>query len=164
MARIANRAWRVTLLCALLASGCAHPGFRGALVPASAPDFLPDWIFSESNWVESPSHIPGKFVRDIVIVRFVAGASQKLRQAAVDAVGGRVIGGMPFVGMEGAYYILLPTDPTNDRVFRAINTLESLPQIENALPDIIMTDGFGAVKKARSDVGRAPLEVGSRPH
>jgi hypothetical protein len=113
--------------------------------------------------VENPSHIAGKFVRDIVLIRFVEGTSQELRQAAVDAVGGRVIGGMPFVEMEGAYYIQLPTDPTNERVFRAINTLESLPQIENALPDIIMTDSFGAVKKARSDVGRAPLEVGSRP-
>lgn len=118
------------------------PRVGHAVVPLQAPDHQPQWISDQSNWVKNLRHISSRFVKDIVVVRFRAGASQAERQQAIDRIDGTVIGGMPFVSIEGVYYVRIPPDSTNENVFKAIGVLNSLPQIQNALPYLITDDGY----------------------
>ncbi len=111
-------------------------------VPEHAPDSVPAWLYDAALWVTDTSRYSVPFVRDIVVIRFVAGATQQERQDAVDAVGGTVVGGVPFAGMEGSYYASLAPDSTNQAMFVAIDTLRAMPQVDDAMPSLIITDGF----------------------
>jgi hypothetical protein len=139
----------------LLSTACHHGNIPGqnkldpsqvrgrTVVSMSPPDTMADWVSSSSNWVTNTTQIAGMFVKDLVLIRFVAGATQQQRQEAVDRIGGTVVGGVPFYGgVEGVYYVQLPADPTNERVFAAIDTLNAQPQVENALPDLILDEDF----------------------
>ena len=112
------------------------------LVPETPPDSMAGWVTESANWVTDDAHVTGSFVKDLVVIRFVPGATQQQRQSAIDGIGGTVVGGVPFDGVEGAYYVALPADTTHERLFAAIDTLNTLPQIDNALPDLIVADQF----------------------
>jgi len=114
----------------------------GPPFPATAPDSVPNWLRASSLWVTNTARVTPSFVRDLVLVRFTEGATLAERQAAIDLVGGTVVGGVPFYGMEGVYYVQLPTDSTNERVFTAIATLQGLGQVEDALPDLVSSGEF----------------------
>jgi hypothetical protein len=75
------------------------------------------------------------FPRDLVLVAFKEDASQAERQAAIDCIGGEVIGGEP-VDSGGYYYIRVPSDSTGGGVFAAIAKLDKLRQVAVATPDL----------------------------
>ncbi len=116
------------------------------VVPMSAPDSVPNWLRAPSLWVTNAARVSGRFVRDLVLVRFIQDATQVQRQNAIDLVSGTVVGGVPFEGMEGVYYVQVPPDSTNERVFSAIAALQSLGQVEDALPDLVSSDEFGYLR------------------
>ncbi len=113
-----------------------------SVVPMEAPDSMPDSLLAPSRWVANSARISGQFARDLVLVRFTDGATQMQRQDAIDLINGTIAGGLPFVGMEGVYYVQLPADSTNEAVFSAIATLQGLSQVEDALPELITDDAF----------------------
>lgn len=105
-------------------------------VPAQAPDSLPEQTLARLRWV---SLAPGIRVRqDILIVRFRVGTPQDDRKRAIDAVQGRVIGGIAWGTLEGDYLVLLPTDTTAGNIQGALRILGALPQVESASPDYAM--------------------------
>src|SRR6185437_520341 len=111
----------------------------GATVPSTAPDTVPAGYYSYSNLVQNPDSFPGLFYRDIVSIFFQATASQPQRQAAIDAIGGSVIGGVRFGTTDGLYLVRLPHDSTNNRVFGATDQLRGMSSVAVAGPDAVDT-------------------------
>jgi hypothetical protein len=73
------------------------------------------------------------------------GATQAERQAAIDTIGGVVIGGMAYAN-DGEYYVRIAGDSTGEAVTKASDLLESLPQVYAAWPIIVPTgDEFGGL-------------------
>jgi hypothetical protein len=131
----------------LVIASCGHPTVaRGPLapvttpdtVPATAPDTVPAWIHSNSNIVWESNRSPFPFVKDLVIVLFAPSAPQVQRQAAIDAVHGRVIGGMRLNGVDGFYFVSLPPDSTHARVFEAVIALKAMAGVGAAIPDYLI--------------------------
>ncbi len=111
-------------------------------VPPTAPDFLPDDMHADSSIIEDTEYISGPFLRDVIGVAFMPGATQAERQAAIDMVGGVVIGRMAYAG-DGEYYVRIAGDSTGEAVTKASDLLESLPQVYAAWPIIVpMGDEF----------------------
>ncbi|HET7630866.1 MAG TPA: S8 family serine peptidase [Gemmatimonadaceae bacterium] len=124
----------------------------GGAVPATAPDSEPQRLYDPANRTSDPRWPGAPFMRGIILMRFQTGAGQAERQAAVDSVQGEVVGGLPFGPGEGMYLVQLPPDPTNDRMFAAMRTLNAMPQVSWAVPNQIYvgaatslrpTDGAG---------------------
>jgi hypothetical protein len=65
---------------------------------------------------------------------FVAGATQAQRQAAIDLVGGLVVGGRRRDPDEGRYYIRIEYDAAGHNLCDALDALVALPQVEIASP------------------------------
>jgi hypothetical protein len=115
-------------------------------VPALPPnqymaDSVASEVYSPSNISEGDSVITGPFPRDLLWVWFQDGASQPERQAAIDLIHGKVVGGAP-VRFGGIYYVRIHADGTTGRLQRAIAMLKALPQIRLATVDLsILTSG-----------------------
>ncbi len=74
----------------------------------------------------------GPYPPDVVLISFKPSATLEEKQAALDLVGGRVIG-----GGWGAYYVLVPLDNSaQGAVWTAIDRLVTLPQVLRADPDV----------------------------
>lgn len=101
-------------------------------VPATAPDFMPDWLDADANWLNDTPCF-GKAVGNAVIVTFCATATQEERQAAVDFVGGTVVGGM-YGGPDGSYIIKIADQPSGEALCSSLKALSALPQVEVANP------------------------------
>lgn len=99
-------------------------------VPAVTPDGVPDAIYN-------PADMDKGMLLDIVLVVFTPGSSQVDRQAAVDSVSGMVVGGKRVFGDDGFYFVQIEHDGTSEPLFRAINRLNSLPQVETAAPEFV---------------------------
>jgi hypothetical protein len=110
----------------------------GQLVPSSIlrphctaiamqpPDSSPSWLADDSSYF---TDVP--FAKGVVQVMFRTGTSTAQRQAALDLIGGTVIGGINFDPHEGAYIIRIPGSD-RESLERALTALESLPQVETA--------------------------------
>ena len=61
-------------------------------VPPEAPDTTPAWFNDDTSYTTSPVHL-----KHMIGVTFRTGATQEERQAAIDAVGGKVVGGWRFI-------------------------------------------------------------------
>jgi hypothetical protein len=72
-----------------------------SIVPAEAPDTVPAWVYADSNIVSGSPYVSAPFLRDIIVVTFRPSAPQAERQAAIDLVGGVVVGGTRAPGAEG---------------------------------------------------------------
>lgn len=114
-------------------------------VPAVAPDTAPLGFLDEAN-LTSDARSPNRFVRDVVVVLFRRGTSQEARAAAIAGVSGDVVGGIRMDGVDGMYYVRLPTDPTNDRVFEAIRILQSHPAVAAADLKAVLFDAISYLK------------------
>jgi hypothetical protein len=77
-------------------------------------------------------------VRNVVLVEFKPGATAEDRQAAVDAIDGSVVGGVP-LGVSGLYLIEFPAhrDRSGAPLNRAIVTLRQLPYVKHAIADYV---------------------------
>ncbi len=102
-------------------------GAKQAAVPAMAPDTLPPGLINSLPNVTDAANRTLK--SQIVLVMFRPGTSQSLRQAAVDAVGGQVIGGIRSILGEGLYYLRISTATTASSLHSAFDLLEALPQV-----------------------------------
>jgi hypothetical protein len=98
-----------------------------AEVPAVAPEAIPSWVGDDTSLVADPRAPTLKFTKNVVTVTFKPGTTQQQRAAAIDGVGGIVIGGRRYNDGDGVYVIQLPVpaDSTNDRVFNALQVLRS---------------------------------------
>jgi subtilisin family serine protease len=109
-------------------------------VPAQAPDTIPEGFYDAPNVIlDSPYFtISRRAVKDIVAIRFEATATRDERQAAVDLIGGTVVGGhRPSPIMEGSYFVLISDDGTGMLINAAIDTLSSLPTVATAQPELL---------------------------
>lgn len=110
-----------------------------AVVPALPPESVPARVWADihapRNIVRSSPHWGIPFPRDLLLVMFKEDASQAERQAAVDSIGGEVVGGEP-LGRGGYYYVRIAGDSTGEALFRAIAKLMKLPQIDLASPEL----------------------------
>ena len=103
------------------------PGLAGeAVVPARPPDSIPSWLLADSS-------IGGDgYAKRLVEVLFLATASQAQRQAALRAIRGTVVGGLPLSGGDGYYLVQVPANGIGDQVEEAIRCLMLLPVVQHA--------------------------------
>lgn len=110
-------------------------------VPALAPETVPDWVNDDSSYTRSGR---GSLKRTLVVL-FTLTATQAERQAAVDRVRGRVVGGYGIPGSDGSYLVRVGWDPTEAQLDSLASVLRSLTQVEAA----------GRVRRS-SEGGRRP--------
>src|SRR5215217_3800323 len=108
------------LLCCGLSACCPPASFAPVHpVPASPPSDAPRELWNRENQMQDSTFTSGSFLRDIAAIRFKPGASQRERQAAVDLVGGTVVGGIPWGNGDGYYLVRVPGDGTARPLFEA---------------------------------------------
>ena len=100
-------------------------------VPAVAPDSVPPGWLDDAN-LTTDSRSLSRFVRNVVLALFRPGTSQQARADAIASVSGEVVGGMRMDGVDGVYYVRLPADSTNNRVFDAVRRLQRHPAVRGA--------------------------------
>ena len=98
-------------------------------VPAVAPDAVPSWLSADTSLVTDPRAPNLLFSKNVITVTFKPGTTQQQRSAAISGVAGTVIGGYRLNDVDGVYVVQLTADPTNDRVFDAIDVLTSDPAV-----------------------------------
>ena len=110
--------------------GCARRVSNGPRqqipVPMTPPDSIPPWITADSTLDRDAG-----FTKGVVVVFFHTGATQRQRQAAVDLIGGRVVGDDPIGPGEGYYYLRVAVDG-GAGMQRVVAKLEALPQVQSA--------------------------------
>lgn len=106
----------------------------GNVVPPVAPDTVPAWMKADSSL--SADRL---FTKRIVVVFFRDGTAQAKRQAAIELVGGIVVGGARIFTGDGYYYVRVEDDGTAKQLRRAVAHLSALPQVENASLDYRVT-------------------------
>lgn len=154
----------------LLKAGSGWPGFRGnvdaltigidsvnttfdfeaevagSAVPNSPPDTIASGLLDSLGVVgEAGSATPGWY-KGVAVVVFKTGASRTERQAAIQAVGGTVIGGFPFPAAEGYYFVRI-ADTTLAGIEGTADVLRRLPQVAFAGPAIADTVSKSAYLK-----------------
>lgn len=132
-------------------------------VPAEPPDKVPLDEVEDSrlpdNIVTNDPRIPGRVVRNKLWLLFRDNATPEQRQAAIDLVGGVVIGGRrigtdprgvftkTFSGSANAapgyYYLRIPANPDSGAgpLAAVIRTLALLPQVQHVMPDVVTRPG-----------------------
>lgn len=119
-------------------------------VPADAPMswLVPEdsvaTLFSGPNLIRRHPRMSGPYPRSVVAVVFTETASAEERQAAVNGVGGVVIGG------NGAHYYVLVHEGA-DPVWSAVDALAPLPQVEAASP--VMYNVATAYRRPNNQAG-----------
>jgi hypothetical protein len=114
--QICVTAVRTVLLAALLISCRDAASVDPILGPKRSanelgpPDAMPANLYEDSNLIQNSPELFGSFVKDVVIVLFQPTASQESRDSAVASVGGEVVGGVPFLDIDGAYLVRVPAD------------------------------------------------------
>ena len=121
-------------------------------VPAVAPEAIPSWMGDDTSLVTDPRAPTIKFTKNVVTVTFKPGTTQQQRATVINGVGGIVIGGRRYSDGDGVYVVQLPDDPTNDRVFNALQVLRSDASVAIAYLYWFMN---GAVTYLRPDDGAA---------
>lgn len=100
-------------------------------VPVTAPDTVPAWVHAPRN-LASDTGASYQYYADIILVCFTPDATQTERQAAIDAVGGEVVGGQPMPAGEGFYYVRLNARRRLEPLANAVTKLWSVPQVTAA--------------------------------
>jgi hypothetical protein len=142
------------LAAGIIALSCARPtappltpvDVRNDAVPATAPDFRPATLSDESQLIFTGSNGTVALHRSVLIVLFRSAATQAMRQAAIDSVGGTVIGGARSAGgPDGYYYVSIATDSIASQdsvavaIFAAVQKLRGLTDIRLAIPYYVLT-------------------------
>jgi hypothetical protein len=109
----------------------------GVISDTPASGFLidPDSVaklYSFPNTVLSHPRMNGPYPRSVLTLFFTRDATREDRQSAIDAVGGRVIGGRTVF-----YYVVIPDDGTAEPLWAAIDKLNRLPHVSYADPDLL---------------------------
>ena len=109
-----------------------------SIVPAEAPDSVPAWVYADSNIVSGSPYVSAPFLRDIIVVTFRPSAPQAERQAAIDLVGGVVVGGARAPGAEGDYYVRVATADRGKTLLETAKRLSALSQVLTATLDTVV--------------------------
>jgi hypothetical protein len=117
------------------------------------PDSVPSALFKKLGTVSGKPLLPGVYIRDIVIVDFELGATAAERQAALNAVGGIVVGGQryPENPSHGTYFVRV-TGGTPSSLLRAVTILQDLPQVSFAGPWELTPLDLESSRQARKGV------------
>lgn len=90
-------------------------------------------LYAKERQIWVHPRVAGPYPPDVVHITFRPTATQDEKQAALDIIGGRVIG-----GRSTAYYVLVPLDNSaQGAVWTAIDRLVMLPQVLHADPDVL---------------------------
>jgi hypothetical protein len=108
-------------------------------VPLTPPSGRPAELYHESNVIAGSRLATGPYPRNVVVVVFHRAATQAERQAAIDLVGGEVVGGYP---RSGIYLVKAPDDGTDAPLVSAIEKLSALPQVASADPDFFLSSSY----------------------
>lgn len=103
-------------------------------VPAIPPDTIPLWFGDDSSYT-----LPGGgLLKRVLSVRFGATTTRAQRQAAIDAFGGRVVGGVRLLGNWGYYYVYRAGDTTLAQIEAAEVAMAGQPGVEfaNGVPRV----------------------------
>jgi hypothetical protein len=93
------------------------------------PDSVPKALFDSLGTVNTSKVTEGPFIRDIVVIAFKPHTPLAARRAAIDAVGGTVVGGsVDPVRQDGFYYVRI-SGGTFDALVQAVHTLQGLAQV-----------------------------------
>ncbi|MGH7561578.1 MAG: hypothetical protein ACRENB_11245 [Gemmatimonadales bacterium] len=96
-------------------------------IPAVAPDSTPAWFSHDSSWTAD------RTLKRILTVRFKAGVTLAAKKAALDSVGGLVVGGYHLSNdPDGVYYIYVPRAHTDSLLLVARATLYRQPSVRRA--------------------------------
>jgi hypothetical protein len=96
-----------------------------------APDTVPSWVLEDSSYTT----ISPQYLKHSIGVAFHAQTSQADRQAAVDAIGGEVVGGWRHGDGREGLYVVRVNDEDNEKVLRAMREkLRAMPQVKAAFP------------------------------
>jgi hypothetical protein len=99
---------------------------------------VPAGYYAAANLVRNDARFSFAFFRDVVAVLFSPTATVAQRQAAVDSVGGSVIGGVRLDGVDGFYLIGVLPDSQNDGVLNAAERLNGMAGVRVAMPDFVL--------------------------
>ena len=120
---------------------------------STVADDGPDWINDDSILVERPSWISGTVAKDIVVLSFRAATSPTQRAAIIKRVHGTVAYHDHQYGADGNYYVKVASHPDACGVKQALDVLDSIPEVEVAVPHMPMTisgdGGFSPVSATR---------------
>jgi hypothetical protein len=107
----------------------AHP------ISMAAPEGEPAGMYDDTNLIADVAGLgPGKVVKNIIDMVFVATATQAERQAAVDSINGVAVGGVQVAhNGDGFYLIRIPADSAT-AIGAALQKLRALPQVQLAVP------------------------------
>lgn len=109
-------------------------------VPETVPEGIPAWVYDPANLANDDSpDMAGRFPRDVLLVRFNPGTPLEERQAAIDMVRGRVIGG---IGVSQTYAVQVADEADSRPLFRAIRALESLANVEYVRPEFLLVPTY----------------------
>jgi hypothetical protein len=121
---------------------------REVPVPTASPDSVPAWVYDESKLIGSG---PNLRLRNIARIIFTETATPEERQAAVDAIGGQVVGGLKTLETDGHYFVRIPDDSTGARLSSSLTTLQGLPQVEFSGPEYVVAPGDALTRILPSD-------------
>lgn len=94
-------------------------------VPQIVPDSVPRMYYDRSNHIRAAD---GTYLRDIIVVAFKNGTTQEQREAAIDLVGGTVVGGKRISARLGYYVVRVPANGSADRLWELVDLVAQLPQ------------------------------------
>lgn len=103
-----------------------------SVVPASPPNEWPNALFDSLGYILSRPGDPAKYVRGVIGVRFIEGASHADRVAAIRSVDGTVVGGHKY-SEDGDYYVRI-LGRTLDSMDHAVQILRSRRVVQVAYP------------------------------
>jgi hypothetical protein len=130
------------------------PAFPGsAVVPPGAPDGVSEQLLRAFGVFPGRSGPYGWVVRNVITLDFKEGARPRQRQAAVDAVRGRVIGGLRERYGEGDYFVWV-ADTGFAALWKVMDRLKKLPQVDYAGPMFIDTTPGQVVALRGFGIGR----------
>ncbi len=106
-----------------VASATTPPTFT---VPALPPDSIPSWVLADTSIDNN------RYTKRVIDVLFKSTATQADRQAAIDLVGGTIIGGLPDETGDGYYIVQIADDGSGAQLDAAITQLVALPTVDLA--------------------------------
>lgn len=114
-------------------------------VPLVAPDTFPSWIDDDSlEWRRTPQDEP-EFLLHHFYVQFEEGAPIALREAAIEAVGGEVVGGYQF-GLGEGWYLVRISDGTIEGVLKAVGIVDHMPGVDAAFGVVLVPPAEGYLR------------------
>ena len=109
-------------------------------VPPQAPDSVPAAIWAA---LHDPTNLTtdsllgsAPFPRNMIMLRFVPGATLQQRQAAIDLIQGTVVGGARVFGNVEYYFVQIQHDGTTGPLRAAIAALSTLPAVATAMVEV----------------------------